>query len=284
MAARIKSYFLLGILSGLLVYIGSLFGTDWMVFAFVTALIMNFVSYFLGDKIVLSMTRAVRVPEDQMPRLHKIVEEVAISAGIPKPAIYIIPSGSPNAFATGRDPAHSSVAFTQGILELLDENELKGVIAHEMSHIKNRDILVATIAATIASAIMMIARMIQLAAVFGGDSRDSERSGNAFSVFAMIAFAILVPIVATLINLAISRSREYLADETGAKLIHNPFALASALRKLARGVSVAPMNTVNPSISHLFVVNPFSAKSFLNLFSTHPPIEERIKRLESMLF
>ncbi|MGC9065704.1 MAG: zinc metalloprotease HtpX [Candidatus Ratteibacteria bacterium] len=284
MAARIKSYFLLGILSGLFVYIGSLFGIDWMIFAFVMALIMNFVSYFMGDKIVLAMTRAVKVPEDQMPRLHRIVKEVAISAGIPTPAIYIIPSGSPNAFATGRDPAHSSIAFTQGILELLDESELKGVIAHEMSHIKNRDVLVATIAATIASAIMMIARMIQFAAIFGGDSRDSERSGNIFSVFAMIAFAILMPIIATLINLAISRSREYLADETGAKLIHNPFALAGALRKLARGVSVAPMNTVNPSISHLFVVNPFSAKSFLNLFSTHPPIEERIKRLENMSF
>ncbi len=279
-----KSYFLLGILSVLFVYIGSLFGNEWMVFAFFMALVMNFVSYFLGDKIVLAMTRAVMVPENQMPRLHRIVEEVAVSAGIPKPTIYIIPSASPNAFATGRDPAHSSVAFTQGILELLDENELKGVIAHEMSHIKNRDILVATIAATIASAIMMIARMIQFAAIFGGGGRDSDRGGNIFSVFAMIAFAILVPIVASLINLAISRSREYLADETGAKLIHNPFALANALRKLARGVSGAPMNSVNPSISHLFVVNPFSAKSFFNLFSTHPPMEERIRRLENMSF
>ncbi|HOJ30788.1 MAG TPA: zinc metalloprotease HtpX [bacterium] len=284
MAAKMKSYFLLGILSVLFVYIGSLFGNEWMVFAFFMALVMNFVSYFLGDKIVLAMTRAVMVPENQMPRLHRIVEEVAVSAGIPKPTIYIIPSASPNAFATGRDPAHSSVAFTQGILELLDENELKGVIAHEMSHIKNRDILVATIAATIASAIMMIARMIQFAAIFGGGGRDSDRGGNIFSVFAMIAFAILVPIVASLINLAISRSREYLADETGAKLIHNPFALANALRKLARGVSGAPMNSVNPSISHLFVVNPFSAKSFFNLFSTHPPMEERIRRLENMSF
>lgn len=284
MAARIKSYFLLGILSILLVYIGSLFGNNGMIIAFILALMMNLMSYFFGDKIVLAMTRAVKIPEDQMPSLHRLVSEVAIAAGIPKPDVYIIPSSSPNAFATGRDPAHSSVAFTEGILDLLDDNELKGVIAHEISHIKNRDILVATIAATIASAITMIARMIQFAAMFGGGGRDSERGGNIFSLFAMLAFAILLPIAATLINLAISRNREYLADETGAKLIHNPFALAGALKKLARGVSVVPMNNANPSTSHLFIVNPFSGKSILTLFSTHPPIEERIKRLESMGF
>ncbi|MCM8816162.1 MAG: zinc metalloprotease HtpX [Candidatus Omnitrophica bacterium] len=283
MSARIRSYFLLGVLSVILIYVGSLFGREGMFVAFFIALTMNLLSYFAGDKIVLAMTRAVKVSEDQMPWLHNIVSEVCVAARVPKPNIYIIPSQSPNAFATGRDPYHSSVAFTQGILDLLDENELKGVIAHEISHIKNRDILIATISATIASAIMMIARMIQFAAMFGG-GRDSERGGNIFSVFAMLAFAILMPIVATMINLAISRNREYLADETGAKLIHNPFALAKALRKLAMGVSAVPMNEVNPSTSHLFVVNPFSSKSFLTLFSTHPPIEERIKRLERMGF
>ncbi|MCM8764804.1 MAG: zinc metalloprotease HtpX [Candidatus Omnitrophica bacterium] len=283
MAAKIKSYFLLGALSVLLVYIGSLFGNDGMIIAFLIALAMNLISYFVGDKIVLSMTRAVKVSESQMPELHRIVSEVSVAAGIPKPDIYIIPSESPNAFATGRDPSHSSVAFTQGILDLLDVNELKGVIAHEMSHIKNRDILIATISATIASAITMIARMIQFAAMFGG-SRDSNRGGNIFSVFAMLAFAILVPIAAALINLAISRNREYFADETGAKIIHNPFALAEALKKLARGVSLVPMNNANPSTSHLFIVNPFSSKSFLALFSTHPPLEERIRRLENMSF
>ncbi|MCM8815342.1 MAG: M48 family metalloprotease, partial [Candidatus Omnitrophica bacterium] len=231
MAVKIKSYFLLGALSILLVYIGSLFGNDGMIIAFLIALGMNLISYFMGDKIVLAMTRAVKIPEDQMPELHRIVYEVSSAAGIPKPNVYIIPSQSPNAFATGRDPSHSSIAFTQGILDLLDVNELKGVIAHEISHIKNRDILIATISATIASAITMIARMIQFAAMFGG-GRDSNRSGNIFSVFAMLAFAILVPIAAALINLAISRNREYLADETGARIIHNPFALAAALRKL----------------------------------------------------
>ncbi|MCX7705122.1 MAG: zinc metalloprotease HtpX [bacterium] len=283
MGARIRSYLLLGTLSIILVYVGSLFGNDGMIIAFLIALFMNLISYFAGDKIVLAVTRAVKVPEDRMPYLHRIVAEVSIAAGIPKPEIYIVPSHSPNAFATGRDPHHSSIAFTQGILDLLNENELKGVIAHEISHIKNRDVLIATISATIASAITMIARMIQIAAMFGG-GRDSERGGNIFSVFAMLAFVLLMPIVAALINLAISRNREYLADETGAKLIHNPFALANALRKLARGVSEMPMNNVNPSTSHLFIVNPFSAKTFLTLFSTHPPVEERIRRLEMMGF
>jgi len=284
MAMRIKTGLLLIILSVLLVYIGSLFGNEGMFVAFIIALLMNFVSYFMGDKIVLAMTRAIKVEEDQMPQLHRIVNEVAMAAKIPKPAVYIIPSSSPNAFATGRDPAHASIAFTQGILDLLNTEELKGVIAHEMSHIKNRDILVATIAATIASAITMIGRMIQFAAMFGGGSRDSERGGNIFSLAGMLLMAILVPIAAVLIQLAISRSREYLADETGAKIIHNPFALASALKKLARGVSVVPMNNANPSTSHLFIINPFSAKSFFAILSTHPPIEERIKRLESMGF
>ncbi|HPP67098.1 MAG TPA: zinc metalloprotease HtpX, partial [bacterium] len=251
--------------------------------AFIFALAMNLITYFAGDKIVLAMSSAIKVSETEMPELHRMVSEVTVAAGIPKPEIYLIPSRSPNAFATGRDPNHASIAVTQGILDLLNREELKGVIAHEISHVKNRDILIATIAATLASAITMIGRMLQFAAMLGG-GRDSNRNGNLFSVIAMLLFAILLPIAAMLIQLAISRSREYLADETGAKLIHNPFGLANALRKMAKGTAVVPMNNANPSLSHLFIVNPFSAKSFFALFSTHPPIEERIKRLESMGF
>ena len=284
MGARIKSIVLLGILSVLLIYIGGLFGTDGIIIAFIFALAMNLISYFAGDKIALAMNSAVKVPENQMPELHSLISEVAASAEIPKPEVYIIPSKSPNAFATGRDPNHASIAFTEGILDILDREELKGVIAHEMSHIKNRDILVATIAATLASAITMIGRMLQFAAMFGGGGRDSDRGGNILSVIAMLLFAILLPIAAMLIQLAISRNREYLADETGARITQNPYGLANALRKLVRGTSIIPMNNANPSTSHLFIVNPFSAKSFFALFSTHPPIEERIKRLESMSF
>ncbi len=284
MGARIKSYLLLGLLSVLLVYIGSFFGTNGMVVAFIFALGMNIITYFVGDKIVLAMSSATKIPEEQMPELHRLISEVSISAGIPKPEVYLIPSKSPNAFATGRDPNHASVAVTEGILELLDKEELKGVIAHELSHIKNRDILIATIAATLASAITMIGRMLQFAAMFGGSGRDSDRGGNIFSVIAMLLFAILLPIAAMLIQLAISRNREYLADETGARIVHNPFGLANALRKLAKGTAVFPMNNANPSTSHLFIVNPFSGKSFFALFSTHPPLEERIRRLESMDF
>jgi len=283
MAAKIRSYILLGLLSVLLIYIGSFFGTEGMIIAFIFALAMNLITYFAGDKIVLAMSSAIKVSETEMPELHRMVSEVTVAAGIPKPEIYLIPSRSPNAFATGRDPNHASIAVTQGILDLLNREELKGVIAHEISHVKNRDILIATIAATLASAITMIGRMLQFAAMLGG-GRDSNRNGNLFSVIAMLLFAILLPIAAMLIQLAISRSREYLADETGAKLIHNPFGLANALRKMAKGTAVVPMNNANPSISHLFIVNPFSAKSFFALFSTHPPIEERIKRLESMGF
>ncbi len=283
MAAKIRSYILLGLLSVLLIYIGSFFGTEGMIIAFIFALAMNLITYFAGDKIVLAMSSAIKVSETEMPELHRMVSEVTVAAGIPKPEIYLIPSRSPNAFATGRDPNHASIAVTQGILDLLNREELKGVIAHEISHVKNRDILIATIAATLASAITMIGRMLQFAAMLGG-GRDSNRNGNLFSVIAMLLFAILLPIAAMLIQLAISRSREYLADETGAKLIHNPFGLANALRKMAKGTAVVPMNNANPSLSHLFIVNPFSAKSFFALFSTHPPIEERIKRLESMGF
>lgn len=282
MVNRIKTYFLLGLLTVLFVFIGSLFGKNGMIIAFIIAIGLNWFSYFFSDKIVLAMYRAKETTESSYPQLHRIVEELAVNAGIPKPKIYIIPSETPNAFATGRDPNHAAVAVTEGIMSILNENELKGVLGHELTHVKNRDILISTVAATIAGAITLIARMIQWAAIFGGFGGDDDRDGNIFSLIAMLIFAILAPIAAIIIQLAISRSREYLADEGGAKICGNPLYLANALRKLSEGVKAVPMRTANPSTSHLFIVNPFSGKSLINLFSTHPPIEERIKRLENM--
>lgn len=283
MVNKIKSFFLLGILTVILVFIGGFFGKSGLITALIFAFFINFISYFFSDKIVLSMYRARELSEKEAPELHRIVENLCYVSGLPKPKIYIIPSSTPNAFATGRNPENAAIAVTSGILEILDENELKGVISHELSHIKNRDILIATIAATIAGAITFLARMLQYMAYFGSFD-DDRREGNIFSVLAILLFAILAPIAALIIQLAISRSREYLADESGAKICGNPLYLANALRKLAYGVEKKPMVNANPSTSHLFIVNPFSAKSILNLFSTHPPIEERIKRLENMVF
>ena len=282
MVNRIKTYFLLGILSVILVFLGGMFGKNWLIISLIFAFALNWVSYFYSDKIVLAMYRAREISYSEAPAIHRIVEELAQTAGIPKPKIYLIPSSTPNAFATGRDPAHASVAVTEGILDLLTEEELKGVLSHELTHIKNRDILVATVAATIAAAITFIARMVQWAAIFGGVG-DDEREGGIFGLLALLLFAILAPIAALIIQLAISRSREYMADEGGAKICGNPLYLASALRKLAYGVKRNPMRNVNPSTSHLFIVNPFSAKTIFTLFSTHPPLEERIKRLERMV-
>jgi len=282
MVNRIKTYFLLGILSVILVFLGGMFGKNWLIISLIFAFALNWVSYFYSDKIVLAMYRAREISYSEAPAIHRIVEELAQTAGIPKPKIYLIPSSTPNAFATGRDPSHASVAVTEGIVDLLTEEELKGVLSHELTHIKNRDILVATVAATIAAAITFIARMVQWAAIFGGVG-DDEREGGIFGLLALLLFAILAPIAALIIQLAISRSREYMADEGGAKICGNPLYLASALRKLAYGVKRNPMRNVNPSTSHLFIVNPFSAKAIFTLFSTHPPIEERIKRLERMV-
>lgn len=280
MVYRLKSIFLLGGLAVLLIYLGSLFGKNGTIIAFVVAIGLNLVSYFAGDKIVLAMSSAKEIKENEMPELQRLVSEVSSYAGIPKPKIYIIPNASPNAFATGRDPAHSSIAFTAGILDILNANELKGVISHELSHVKNRDVLVATIAATIASAITMIARIIQWGAILGGGR--NERNSNPLGAVGMLLMAVLVPVAAVIIQLAVSRSREYLADETGAGFCGNPLYLANALRKLSMGVARTPMNAVNPSTSHLYIVNPFSARGMMTLFSTHPPIEERISRLEAM--
>lgn len=283
MGNRIKTYFLLGVLTIIFVWIGGFFGKSGMITALIFAFLLNWISYFFSDKIVLAMYRAKEVKENEEPYLHKMVGELSQIAGIPKPKVYIINSPTPNAFATGRNPENAVVALTTGIIELLDENELKGVISHELTHIKNRDILIATISATIAGAITFLARMLQYMAYFGSFSNDNRRQGNIFQLFAILLFAILAPIAALIVQLAISRSREYLADEDGAKISGNPLYLANALRKLSYGVRRYPMNTANPATSHLFIVSPFSGKNIFNLFSTHPPIEERIKRLESMI-
>lgn len=283
MINRIKTYFLLGILTVILIWIGGFFGKSGLITSLIFAFLINWVSYFFSDKIVLAMYRAKELKENQQPYLHSLVSQLSQSAGIPKPKIYIINSHSPNAFATGRNPNNAVIALTTGIIEILDENELKGVISHELSHIKNRDILVATIAATIAGAITFLARMLQYMAYFGSFNRDDRKNGNILQLIAVLLFAILAPIAALIIQLAISRSREYLADEDGAKICRNPLYLANALRKLSYGVKKYPMVNANPSTSHLFIVNPFSGKNIFNLFSTHPPIEERIKKLESMI-
>lgn len=275
-----KTFALMLGLTLLLIWIGSMIGgRNGMVYAFIFAGVMNFVSYWFSDKIVLMMYRAKEVRENEMPQIYTITRQLTQAAGLPMPRIYFIDTPMPNAFATGRDPQHAAVAVTRGILDILDESELSGVIAHELSHVKNRDILISTVAATIAGAIFMMARMAQFAAMFGGVGRDRNDRGGGIGV---LAIAIVAPIAAMIIQMAISRSREYQADATGAQLSGKPINLANALRKLAQGVQRNPGNGVNPTTAHMFIVNPFSGKSLLTLFSTHPPLDERIRRLEKM--
>ncbi len=277
----IKTALLLGGLTGLLMLIGGYFGgQQGMVIAFIFALVMNFGSYWFSDKIVLSMYHAQEVTESQAPEIFTLVRNLALRASLPMPRVYIIPEDTPNAFATGRDENHAVVAVTQGILRILNREELEGVIAHELTHIKNRDMLVSSIAATLAGAIVMLAHMAQWAAIFGGGSRDRENDGGG--VIGLIAMAILAPIAATIIQMAISRSREYDADAGGAHISGKPYGLASALEKLSRASQSIPLQA-NPSTAHLFIVNPLTGRSFMSLFSTHPPIEERVARLRAML-
>lgn len=276
---QVKTAILLGLLTALLLWIGSFWGTSGLIVGIVFAGLINLGSYFWSHKIVLAMYRAKEVKRDAVPKLYEIVAEVAEKARMPMPKIYIIPSNNPNAFATGRNPKHSVVACTAGIMELLSKDELKGVIAHEMAHIKNRDILIATIAATIAGVISYVAMVARWGAIFGGFGGRDERGGN---VLQLLVLAIITPLIATLVQLAISRSREYLADETGAKIIKNPNALADALEKLEAGSKFNPMRTGNQATASLFIVNPFKASTMLSLFSTHPKMEERIKRLRRM--
>ena len=275
-----RTALLLGVMTMLMVFFGDLFGgKSGMIFAFILAMGMNFFSYWFSDKIVLSMYNAEEITPSDNPELYGIVQELASRANLPMPRVYVIPEQSPNAFATGRNPEHSAVAVTEGLLQIMDREELKGVLAHEMSHIKNRDILIGSIAATMAGAIMILANMARWSLFFGG-MRDDEDDGG-LGILGVIVMAIIAPIAALIIQMAISRSREYLADETGAKLAGTPLGLANALEKLALYSRKMPLNA-NPATAHMFIVNPLSGSSIANLFSTHPPIEERIARLRGM--
>jgi heat shock protein HtpX len=276
---RFKTTLLLICLSALLVAAGDYFGgRQGAVFALLMAGVMNFVSYWWSDKIVLRMYRAQEVSEAQAPELYNVVADLAQRASIPMPRVYIIPSDSPNAFATGRNPDHAAVAVTQGILRILSRRELTGVLGHELSHVLHRDILVGSVAATIAGAVSWLGTMFRWGTIFGGGDSDN-RGGNI--IFALVV-SMVVSFAAMLIQLAISRTREFGADEGGAKLTHDPEALASALEKLEASREVAPMQDANPATAHMFIVNPLSAQGLQRLFSTHPPTEERVRRLRAM--
>ncbi|MCL6583224.1 MAG: zinc metalloprotease HtpX [bacterium] len=279
----LKTTFLMVLLTVLLVLAGNAIGgQQGLMVAFILALVMNFGTYWFSDKIVLAMYRAQEVSREQAPELYDIVESLAKKAGLPMPRVYITPQESPNAFATGRNPKHAAVAVTSGILRMLDRDELAGVLAHELSHIKHRDILISTIAAVMAGAITMLASMARWALLFGGlGGDDRDRRGGGGNALAALAMMILAPIAAMLIQMAISRSREYMADDEGAKISGHPLWLADALRKLQRGTRMIPLEA-NPSTAHMFIVNPLRGVGIQNLFSTHPPIEERIARLERM--
>lgn len=264
----------------LFILVGNLIGgQSGMLIAFIISLALNFGSYWFSDKIVLTMYRAHEVTRKEFPNLFNIVERLASKAGLPMPKVYVMDNPTPNAFATGRNPQNSAVAVTTGIMNILNDEELEGVIAHELTHIKNRDILVSTIAATLVGTITFIARMAGWAAMFGGSSRDDRDNGNIFYELALI---IIAPIAAMLIQLAISRSREFMADEGGALISGKPLGLASALNKLSKANEMIPMANAGASSAHMFIVNPLSGKSLVKLFSTHPPIEERIKRLQEI--
>jgi len=270
-------------LTCLLVFLGGAFaGRQGMIIAFIFAAGMNLFSYWFSDKIVLRMYKARQVTEAEAPALWSVTQNLALKANMPMPKVYIIPSDAPNAFATGRSPSHAAVAATEGILRLLTREELEGVMAHELAHVRNRDILIGTIAAAIAGAISMLASMAQWGMIFGGFGRRDDDEGNG-NMLASLAMIIIAPIAAMLIQMAISRSREYQADATGARLCGNPMWLASALKKLHAGAQRIPMDA-NPATAHMFIVNPLRGGGIATLFSTHPPMEERVARLEKMVY
>ena len=278
MGNQLKTTLLLGSLTGLIVLIGRYFGgSSGMVIAFVFAVLMNFGSYWFSDKIVLKLYKSRQLSSQESPELYSLVSRLSQSASLPMPKIYLIPSEAPNAFATGRNSQHAVIAVTQGILRLLNSSELEGVLAHEIAHIKDRDILISSIAATLAGVIMMIASMARWAALFGGFGGSDDDDGG---ILGFVVLAFLAPLAALIIQLAISRSREYLADSTGARIAGNPLGLASALEKLDSASKKIPIKA-SPATAHLFIVNPLSGKSLMSLFSTHPPTAERIARLRS---
>jgi heat shock protein HtpX len=276
-----RTTMLLGLLTCLLVVAGgAIGGKSGMTFALFMAGVMNFVSYWFSDRIVLAMYGAQEITEADSPEFYGIVRQLSVQAGLPMPKVYLIDSDTPNAFATGRNPEHAAVAATTGIMRILTREELLGVMAHELSHVRNRDILISSIAATIAGAITYLAHMAQWAAMFGGN-RDSDDEGGG--MFGMILMAVLAPLAAMLIQMAISRSREYSADVGGAEISGNPLYLANALRKLEMANQQIPM-AANPATAHMFIVNPLTGSGMMALFSTHPPLQERVRRLEAMAY
>ncbi len=279
MANQIKTTLLLGILTGFFIFVGELLGgKSGMIIALIFAALGNFFAYWFSDKIVLKRYRAQEVTREEAPELYSVVEELTRNANLPMPKVYIIPEESPNAFATGRNPKHAAVAVTSGLLKLLDMREVRGVLSHELSHVKHRDTLISAIAATIAGAILVLVRIAQFSAFFGFGGDDDEGGG----LIGLLFFIIVGPIAALIIQMAISRSREYYADEEGAKISSDPLALASALSKLDAYSKRIPLTRATETTSHMFIVNPFSGKSMMKLFSTHPPIEERIRKLKEM--
>ncbi len=280
MSSQLRTGVLLAALTALIVLFGRLLGGQTgMVFAFMLAMVMNVGSYWYSDTIVLSMYKAVDLHPADAPMIHHIVEELSQRAGLPKPRVVLIPEATPNAFATGRNPEHAVVAVTQGLLHILSPDEIKGVLAHEMGHVKNRDILIQSVAATLAGVIMIVANMVKWATLFGFAASDDEDGANPLFAFVM---ALLAPIAASLIQMAISRSREFLADATGAQLAGNPHSLADALEKLELSSRQVPLQQGSPATEHLFIVNPFAGMSVARLFSTHPPTAERVRRLRNM--
>jgi len=277
MGNQIRTTILLAVMTALILWIGHMFGgKQGMVIALILAAGMNFFGYWYSDKIVLRMYRAQEATPQQAPEIYAIVQDLSRRAGLPRPRIYVIPQDSPNAFATGRDPEHAVVAVTEGILKIMDREEVMGVLAHEMAHVKNRDILIGSIAATMAGAIMMMASMARWFAFFGGGRADDDEGGGGF--LGLIVMSLLAPLAAVVIQMAISRSREYLADATGAAFAGHPEGLARALEKLGSYSKKLPLHA-NPSTAHMFIVNPLSGRSLMSLFATHPPLEERIARL-----
>jgi heat shock protein HtpX len=276
----LKTVFLMTLMMVLLILIGSLIGgQQGMIMAFAFSLLMNFGSYWFSDKIVLMMYKAKEVTEAEAPRLYSMARRVATAAQLPMPKIYIIPGETPNAFATGRNPQHAAVAATEGIINTLSDDELEGVIAHEFAHIKHRDILTGTIAATLVGTITFVARMAGWSMMFAGGNRDDRRDSNGIAEIAML---ILAPIAAVLVQMAISRSREFAADAGAAQFTGRPLSLANALQKLERGVERIPMNNASPASAHMFIVNPLRGGGVMKLFSTHPPTAERIERLQQI--
>lgn len=274
----LKTVFLMTLMMVLFLLVGGLLGgQDGMIIAFIISLGMNFFSYWFSDKIILTMYGAKQVTEREAPKLYSMVRKLSSQASLPMPKIYVIDNPNPNAFATGRNPRNAVVAVTTGILRILNDEELEGVLAHELAHIRHRDILLATIVATFVGTITFISRIAGWSMMFAGGSRDREDSGN---VLASLVLLIVAPIAAVILQLAISRSREFMADEGGARISGKPLALASALSKLEQAAHVVPMTNANPSTAHLFIVNPLRGNSIMKLFSTHPPIDERIRRLK----